>query len=147
MRTFVLAISSVLLLSMNADAALTGIQKCRSYVAKVEMDYAKCLKKGVVLQEKGKSSDVSKCDRKRDIGILKAEALYVAKQGVDSDACGLDETSLSISKALMLVAAGEDPADYGISAEVLAGTVLDATSDNAAGCGGCLRGGWRDMGE
>ena len=105
MRTFVLAISSVLLLSMNADAALTGIQKCRSYVAKVEMDYAKCLKKGVVLQEKGKSSDVSKCDRKRDIGILKAEALYVAKQGVDSDACGLDETSLSISKALMLVAA------------------------------------------
>ncbi len=103
MRTFVLAIFSVLLLSMNADAVLTGIQKCRSYVAKVEMDYAKCLKKGVVLQEKGKSSDVSKCDRKRDIGILKAEALYVAKQNVDSDACGLDDTSLSISKVSSLL--------------------------------------------
>ena len=63
MRTFVLAIFSVLLLSMNADAALTGIQKCRSYVAKVEMDYAKCLKKGVVVEEKGKTSCRPDCPR------------------------------------------------------------------------------------
>ena len=135
MKTFLSTLAITLAFSFTAapaDAAQTLLQKCRSNVAKVEMDYAKCLKKGVFVEEKGKTADWDRCAQKRSVGFLKTQAIYVARQGVDSEACGLDETSLSVSKALMLVASGENPANHGISAEVLVGTPFDGTIDNAA---------------
>ena len=90
------------------NAAQTILQKCRSSAAKVEMDYAECIKKGVVREEKGKTPNWDKCGQKRSIGILETQAIFVVRQGVDTEACGLDHTSLTISKAWTLVAAGEN---------------------------------------
>ena len=131
----------------QADAALTNIQKCNVFRAKTEMNFAKCLKIANLLEAKGKTADRAKCVTKYDDGIAKAKTKFVnEKLNVTEAECGLEQASTDAVKALDIVSAGQELANFDLSTGTLpmlddiqslideAVGNVDITSDNQTVC-------------
>ncbi len=131
----------------QADAALTNIQKCNVFRAKTEMNFAKCLKIANLLEAKGKTADRAKCVTKYDDGTAKAKTKFVNdKMGVTEADCSLDQSSTDGAKALDIVSAGQELANFDLSTGTLpmlddiqslideAVGNVDITSDNQTVC-------------
>ena len=150
MKTSILTLALALAFSFTAvpaDAGLTNIQKCNVFRAKTEMNFAKCMKIANLLEAKGKIPDRAKCVTKYDDGIAKAKTKFVNdKMGVTEADCSLDQSSTDGAKALDIVSARQELANFDLNTGTLpmlddiqslvdeAVGNVDITSDNEAVC-------------
>ncbi len=150
MKTSVLTLAFALAFSFTAtpaDAALSNADKCNVFRAKTEMNFAKCMKIANLLEAKGKTPDRAKCVTKYDDGIAKAKTKFVNdKMSVTEADCSLDQSSTDGAKALDIVAAGQELANFDLNTGTLpmlddiqslideAVGNVDITSDNASLC-------------
>ena len=103
-----------------ADAALSNADKCNVFRAKTEMNFAKCMKIANLLEAKGKTADRAKCVTKYDDGIAKAKTKFVNdKLGVTEADCSLDQSSTDGAKALDIVSAGQELANFDLNTGTL----------------------------
>jgi hypothetical protein len=152
MKTTILTLAIALAFSFTAvpaDAALSNADKCNVFRAKTEMNFAKCMKIANLLEAKGKTPDRAKCVTKYDDGIAKAKTKFVNdKMGVTEADCSLDQSSTDGAKALDIVSAGQELANFDLNTGTLpmlddiqslvdeAVGNVDITSDNEAVCTG-----------
>lgn len=136
MKTTILTLAIALAFSFTAapaDAALTKVQKCEVFRAKVEMNFSKCMKIANLLEAKGKTADRAKCVTKYDDGIAKAKTKFVIDKLDATEAeCGLEQASTDAVKALDIVSAGQELATFGLDdSDLEIGTDIQSLIDEA----------------
>lgn len=130
--TLMLAAMMVLGHATTGDARTT-LEKCQRAVAKIEKNYAACLKVADLLEAQGKVPDRGLCDRKHRTTVQTARDKFVTKLGVNQDACGFGNDAAA-THALQLLASGEASEDDSLKEAGLPGTAADITSDNQTAC-------------
>jgi len=125
------------LASPRVEAVLDSASKCEIYRTRVELKFAKCLDLANVLEFRGKAADLAKCSNKYDEGIARDRRKLVGPWsggGFEEaeTASGLGQSATDTAKALQIVAAGRDVADFGLATSDLhAGIDLPAWIDAA----------------
>lgn len=122
-----------LLATAPAEAALDAASKCEIYRTRVELKFAKCLDLANLLEFRDKASDRAKCSTKYDEGIATARRKLAGPWSAATEAaCGLGQTFTDAAKALNVVAAGRDLADFGLeTSDLHAGIDLQAWTEAA----------------
>lgn len=119
MKTSILTLAIALAFSLSpvpADA-LSSVEKCNVFRAKVEMNFSRCMKRANVLEEKGKTADRARCNIRHEGGIAKVKAKFVEKMQVAPADCGLEKSSTNPVKALDILASGQELHEHGLRCE------------------------------
>jgi hypothetical protein len=108
MKTFLSTLALALVFSFTATpdaAALTDLEKCIVYNAKIKMNYAKCLELDKLLVAKGKAAK-GICESKRTASLEKATKKFVTKLEVSADDCRIDLAPATADQVLQLFGSG-----------------------------------------
>jgi hypothetical protein len=108
MKTFLSTLAIALVFSFTAPpdaAALTDLEKCIVYNAKIKMNYAKCLELDKLLVAKGKAAK-GICESKRTASLEKATKKFVTKLEVSADDCRIDLAPATADQVQQLFGAG-----------------------------------------
>ena len=142
MKTFLSTLALALALSFTATpdaAALTDLEKCIVYNAKIKMNYAKCLELDKLLVAKGKAAK-GICESKRTASLEKATKKFVTKLEVSADDCRIDLAPATADQVQQLFGAGVALTESQLNAlssnstiETIAAAAAQATCSEANG--------------
>ena len=142
MKTFLSTLALALALSFTATpdaAALTDLEKCIVYNAKIKMNYAKCLELDKLLVAKGKAAK-GICESKRTASLEKATKKFVTKLEVSADDCRIDLAPATADQVQQLFGAGVALTESQLNAlssnstiETIAAAAAQAACEDATG--------------